>query len=500
MTGKFHCFDSDLFKHLCELLEGEPDIFLVGGAVRDTLLGRNTRDLDFVMPKDVRPTARRVAAALKASFYMLDEARNTARIIYRRTVPEPIVIDFAALRADDLEGDLRDRDFTINAMALRLQGNSDLIDPLGGSADLRAGVLRACSPTAFADDPLRLLRGVRLALELQFRIHPQTYRLMQRAVPLLARLTAERQRDELFKMLSNPRPGSAIRLLDRLGAIATLLPELAATKSVEQPEPHRLDVWQHTLFTLDELEKLYEALVGKTDDELTANPVLGMAAAHLAKFRLHFQKHFARALNPHRSPRSLLFMAALYHDVGKPLSKTIAESGEIHFYRHEKASAEATLRRARALELSRIEANHIAAIIRHHMRLHWLVADGKPASRRAIYRFFRAAGEAGIEVCLLSLADTLATYRHQLPQDHWQAQLEFCAALLHAWWEKPLESVKPTPLLSGDDLQTELALSPGPQLGRLLAALLEAQAAGEITTRAEALEYARRMLDQADEG
>lgn len=499
MTGKFHFLESDIFKHLSDLLAGEPEVFLVGGAVRDALLGRNTHDLDFVMPGDVCPTARRIAAALNASFYLLDEARNTARVIHHRTAPEPIVIDFAALRAENLEGDLRDRDFTINAMALPMQSEPDLIDPLNGNADLQAGILRACSTTAFSDDPLRLLRGVRLALELQFRIQPQTYQLMQRAVPSLTRVTAERKRDELFKMLSNPRPASAIRLLARLGVVTALLPELAATSGVEQPEPHQLDVWQHSLATLEELEKLYEVLVGEADDDLTANPTLGMAAAHLARFKRHFQQHFARALNPHRCPRSLLFMAALYHDVGKPLSKTIEETGEIHFYRHDKSGAEAALLRARALELSRAEANHIAAIIRHHMRPHWLIADGKKASRRAIYRFFRAAGEAGVEACLLSLADTLATYRQELPQERWRAQLELCAELLHAWWETPLESINPTPLLSGNDLQTELALSPGPKLGRLLSALQEAQAAGEITSRDEALAHARRMLDQAEQ-
>jgi tRNA nucleotidyltransferase/poly(A) polymerase len=233
-----------------EALPPDTQAYLVGGAVRDMLLGRPTHDLDFVLPADAVKISRRVADALHAAFYPLDEERDTGRVVQIDPDGSRQVIDFSVLRGPDLESDLRARDFTVNAIALDLHAPQVLIDPLGGAADLHAKRLRACSPLSFEEDPLRVVRGVRLAAAFGFRILPETRRQMGQAVSSLERISPERLRDELFRMLGGPQPWTAIRALDLLGALPYILPELPALKGVDQSPPHVQDVWSHTLSVL----------------------------------------------------------------------------------------------------------------------------------------------------------------------------------------------------------------------------------------------------------
>src|SRR5829696_4934604 len=188
----------------------EQEIYLVGGAVRDMLLNRKSTDLDFALPSKGISLARRVANALHADFMVLDEERDTGRVILFEADGTRTFLDFATYRGRDLEQDQRARDFTINAIAFDLRAQT-LLDPLNGASDLRAKTIRACSPTSFSDDPVRILRAVRQAAAFQFRIEPDTRKAMKEAARLLPRISPERQRDELFKILEGPRPDASLR-------------------------------------------------------------------------------------------------------------------------------------------------------------------------------------------------------------------------------------------------------------------------------------------------
>ena len=166
----------------------------------------------------------------------------------------------------------------------------------------------------------------------------------------------------------------------------------------------------------------------------------------------------------------------------------------MRFLRHEEQGAELVGRRARRLALSQVEVQRVQSIVRQHMRIHLLSGEPTAPTRRAIYRYFRDAGAAGVDIALLSLADTLATYGPSLTQPVWQAELDTARILLEAWFEQPAQAVRPVRLLTGSELIAEFGLRPGPAIGRLLDALRELQAAGEITTRAEALAYLRENL------
>jgi len=479
---------------IAKLLEGQPEVYLVGGSVRDLLLQRPIHDLDLVLSGDVRAVARRIANAVGGAFYMLDETRNTARVIDRRADGEPVMLDFAQFRADDLIGDLKGRDFTINAMALELKPGARLIDPTGGASDLRANVLRACSSDAMKSDPVRVLRGVRLALMLGFQIEPDTFRLIRSAVPLLPQVTWERKRDELFRMLEGRKVSSSLRILDHIGALAHLLPEFTDTRDISQSPPHTLPVFDHTLLMLNHLEDIFEVLVGAHDPEAGSNLILGIATVKLGRFRIKLEEHFSQALNPNRSLRALLFLAALYHDVGKAATQRVEENGRIRFFGHEALSAELVAGRGRSLVLSQVEIHRLKTVVANHMRVHHLANNPRLPSQRAIYRYFRALGPAGVDVCLLSLADVLATHGVSIPVEVWQREVDICRILLESWWEKPDEIVSPPKLISGSDVIDAFRGVPGPVIGRLLEAVQEAQVMGSIQTRQDALTYAETWL------
>ena len=472
-------------------------IFLAGGAVRDALLGRRIHDLDFVVEREAIITARRVANNLKADFYPLDPERDTGRVIVTNEDGSRTAMDFAAFRGPDLEADLLGRDFTLNAIAFNLSDNT-IHDPLGGAMDLKEKRLRACSPTAFSDDPVRILRGVRLAANFGFSILPETRKAMKEAASRLEIISPERMRDELFRILDGAQPATCLRALDLLGALDKFLPELSALKGVEQCAPHVYDVWEHTLAVVSHLEMVFSVLAMDYKPESASDLMNGLMVQRIGRYRKQISEALTVPVTADRSLRSLLFLTALYHDVAKPQTKKTDDEGQFHFWEHDQQGAEIAAKRGRVLAMSNDEVTRMEKVIRNHMRILFhanrLVREGKPPSRRAVYRFFRDAGPAGVDVCLLSLADMRGTYEQTIPQETWTSALDVVRLMLENWYEKPSESIAPNLLVKGDDLMQELNLQPGKIIGEMLEAIREAQAMGEVTTREQALELARHKL------
>jgi tRNA nucleotidyltransferase/poly(A) polymerase len=475
----------------------DQEMYLVGGAVRDILLNRLSRDLDFALPSKGIALARRVANALQADFMVLDSERDTGRVIVTESDGMRTFLDFATYRGENLEEDLRARDFTINAIAFDLHAQT-LIDPLNGASDLRTKVIRACSPTSLSDDPVRILRAVRQAAAFEFKIELETRKGMKQAANLLPKVSPERQRDELFKMLEGPKPDASMRALEILGIFPYLLPELPALKGLEQSAPHVHDVWEHTLSVLGHLERILASLAPGYSADNTNDLFTGLLTLRIGRFREQFAEHFAEPLNTDRSVRAALFFAALYHDVQKPATKSIENSGRIRFFDHDVKGAEVVEERARAFNLSNDEVERIRSIVQHHMRFHFftgrLEGDKQEPSRKAIYRFFRDAGKAGVDLVLLGLADLRGTQGAALSQETWTAALDVARILLENYWEKPQETVTPPRLVDGNELMLELGLKPGRVIGQLLEAIREGQATGKVTNREQALDLAREYL------
>lgn len=494
-------FDTPLMRQLRQHLPAESSIYLVGGAVRDAILGREVHDLDFAVPQNALKLAKTLADKLSAAFYPLDVENDTARLVIIHADGSRDILDFAGYRGQSLEDDLRGRDFTLNAIALDLR-SGELLDPLSGLDDLSAKRLRACAETSMTDDPVRILRAVRQAAAYGLTIDKQTREQMKAAVSGLASVSAERTRDEILKILAGPRPDTSLRALDMLGVLPHILPELDAMKGVSQSPPHVQDVWSHTLSVLRHLEDILD-LLGSHYNEQKSNADLysGLLVLKLGRFRAQLGEHLAQKLNTDRPLRALLFLSALYHDAEKPSTRSVEESGRIRFFTHEDKGAQTILRRAIALRLSNDEMDRLKAIVANHMRIHAhadRLRKGQPISRKAIYRFFRDTGPAGVDIVLHSLADLRATYETSLPQDHWAAELDICRTLLEAYFETPEQIVRPPQLLNGNDLIQELGLPPGRQIGQLLEAIRESQAEGNLSSREEALAFARDWLNNKE--
>ncbi len=477
---------------------GQP-AYVVGGAVRDSLLGLPIHDLDFALVGNTLQVARAVAKQLKAHYYALDDERQATRVILTLGDGSLLYLDFIRLFGGDLDQDLRHRDFTVNAMALSLADPSTILDPCLGQADLAQKMLRPCSPTSLVDDPVRALRGIRLAIQFGWQMAVETVYQIKQAFPRLGESSPERQRDELFKILSGPKPDQAFRLMERLGGLPYLLPELAALKGETQSPPHELDVWEHTLTLLRHLSWLTSCFNTPLVPDPFQDDLTNRLALHLNKFQPAVLAHLEKRLNPDRSHVALLYLAGLYHDVAKPATRTVDSQDRIHAYRHEQVGADVVATRGRALVLSHPELDWLRTVVRQHMRVHSLAQVERELSRRAIYHFFKDSGAAGIDVCLLSLADTLATYGPILPDEVWEGELAVVSSLFSAWWEKPEQQVRPPALVDGNLLIKALELKPGPQIGRLLERIREAQIIGQVQTQEEALEFARRIMEEASD-
>jgi putative nucleotidyltransferase with HDIG domain len=455
--------------------------WLVGGAVRDHALGRSSEisDVDVVVDGDAAEFARAVAdAAGRAACFALSEDFGAWRVVARDSSWQ---VDVEALRGGSLEEDLRLRDFTVNAIAEPIEGGAP-IDPLGGLADLAARRLRMAGPSGFVDDPLRVLRLARVAVELDLEPERDTTRAAIAQAGALRDVSPERVFTELRRILAAPRGRLGLEMLGELGATPVVLPELDALRGVEQNRYHHRDVYGHTLEVLDRVVELTEADGHELDG---AGPWMAPHGPEVAAL-------LAEPLADGLTRGEALRWGALLHDAAKPLTReTRVADGRVTFIGHDARGAELArevLGRLRASERLR---GHVAALARHHLRLGFLVHHPQPLSRRTVFAYMQACSPVEVDVTLLSVADRLAT-RGDRAQESTEAHLRVAGGLLADALRWHADG-PPRPLLRGDELAAKLDIPMGPRIGELLLAIAEAQYAGELTTSEQALDYARTL-------
>lgn len=482
--------------------------YIVGGYVRDLLLGRETRDLDLVVEHGAVELAREAANRLGGAFVLLDEERHTARVVLRDGA-EGYDLDFATLRGGTLDTDLAARDFTINAMAIDVQDTAprpQIIDPWGGQRDLRERVVRAVSDTVFVDDSVRLLRAIRLAAELAMEVEERTEELMARDAHLIVQASAERVRDELCQILAAGGAEDHLRHLHRLGLLVALVPELDALRGVEQPLPHFEDIFEHSLRTVGALDWVFEALERLAHGQQLPSAERWGAEQEVDEyfrssvglFAEQLVRYLGEELVDERSRSVLLKLATLLHDVGKASTGKVDEAGRLRFFGHDREAAPVAARVARRFHLGGREVQLAQTVIRHHMRpLH--LARLERISDRASYRFFRDTQGAGVEVLLLSLGDSLALVHDGENVDQWVRICAVVGLLLRDYYERHDQIIEPEPLLSGRDLLERLGMEPGPAVGKMLRAIQEAQASGEVSTKEQALDLVQGLLGKGSD-
>ena len=454
-----------------EALRGE-QAWVVGGAVRDRLLGRPVLDLDVAVAGDPRALARHVAVVAGGPIFQLSGAFGAWRV---HAPDRAWQVDVTVLQGDSIEEDLAQRDFTVNAIAEPL-GGGRLIDPYDGAGDLVRRSLRMVSEEAFDRDPLRVLRLARFATGLGFEPQAETVAAAAQRAARIGDVAAERVFGELKQVVCSDRALEGLALMDVLGLTEHVLPELTALRGVEQNRFHHLDVHDHTLAVL-------QATI-----VLERDPAAALGAEHGHAIAALLAEPFADEL----TRGAALRFGALLHDAGKPATRDFTPEGNVTFIGHDREGARISrdlLTRLRASE--RLRA-HVAALAQHHLRLGFLV-HRRPLDRRTIYRYLKTCDPVEVDVTLLSVADRLAT-RGDNAEPAIAAHLELAREILgpalewQAWKQRE-------PLVRGDDLAEMVGIEPGPQLGELLAAIDEAAYAGDVSTRDEAVALARGVLE-----
>jgi len=492
--------------------------YIVGGFIRDWLLERKTNDIDIAVSGAAITIAREVAEEIGGKFVLLDDVNNIARVVViedeqpRGTSQNQELrgaewhFDFSPFTGD-IESDLARRDFTINAMALELsqfvtastatkmssrksarfltekQSPLKLIDPFSGEEDLRDKIVRGVSEQIFEVDAARLLRAVRLAAELDFTIEPKTESLIRRYSQAITEVSGERVREELLRLLTLPRTAYYLRYLDKLGLLLALIPELAESKGVEQPTVHFWDVFEHSLQTVAAIEFLIRESDWEysNDDMLTTAPWSDV-----------IERHLSQEVSSGSNHKVLLKLAGLFHDIAKPMTKSIDDTGRARFLGHTKQGAAMTANILERLRFSNRETRLVESLVYHHLRPVQMANEEFP-TQRAIYRYFRDTGEVGIDILFLALADYLASRGPLASMEEWKRHCQLMNYIL-AEHDKQQAKILPVKLIDGHDIMNNFDLAPGPLIGKLLAIVNEAHASGELSTREEALALVRREL------
>jgi poly(A) polymerase len=465
------------------------DAWIVGGALRDELLGRPVRDVDVAVAGDPARAARAHAERVRGPVFRLSEEFGAWRVVDRRAGR---VWDFAPLQGATIEQDLAKRDFTVNAMARPVTGaalgaaargadaapavatGGDLIDPLGGRIDLERGTLRVLGPQAYESDPLRTLRLPRFAAELGFSPDPGTEELTRAAAPRVTEAAGERVFAELRRLMLAEGAVAGLELADRLGVLAAVLPEVATHHAVEQSHYHHLDVYGHTL----------EVLAQQIEVEGRLDELFGAEAGRL-------RRALSEPLGDELTRGEALRFGALVHDIGKPVTRDVRADGRITFIGHDAVGEEMVRDLCRRLRTSDRFSRFLGGLTRHHLVLGFMVHE-RPLDRDQVYRYLRRTAPVEVEVTVLSCSDRLATRGRRADEataEHLDLARELMTAALD--WR---EQGPPRVPVRGDELAAELGIEPGPELGRVLRELERAAYVGEASTREQAVALARTLL------
>lgn len=449
-------------------------LYLVGGILRDILLNREKAniDFDFCLKKNAIGFTQKLAKELKAGFVVLDKEHGACRLV-KRIKDKVYTLDFTDFRGRDLKEDLLHRDFSINSFALDLEDvfinqnpQESIIDPYRGRQDLKSKIIRAVNEKAFDEDPLRILRAFSLSAIFGFRIEKDTLKLIRAKRDKLAKVSSERIRDELFKILDRPNSYEYLVELDKLKILRNIIPEIEIMRGVKQGPYHHLDVWQHTLETVRQLENLLGGL--KRNKEVS--------------------DYLNEDISSERKRRALIKLGALLHDIGKPQAM-FREDGKTKFHGHERVGLEITQDITKRLRLSNDELESLKKMVLWHLRPGYL-ADNEEITPRATFRYFRDTAQEGASTLLISIADQRATRGPLTSRKSRLHHEKVVLGLIKEYFRKKKEKKLPR-FISGDDLINKFKLEPSPLIGKILREIEELQAIGKIKNKKEALQAAR---------
>ena len=479
------------------------NVFLVGGFIRDMLLDNNSFDVDLAVEKDCEGFSRALSKRLSAKHFLLDSDTQTYRITYKIKGKNQIWnIDLCKMYGKNIISDLGRRDFTIDAIAMNVekltsgqvdkwtsrQGNKgtsrqvdkltskqvnklireNLVDPFNGVADLKKKTIKMVSKECFKEDPLRCLRAFRLSASTGFKIDPKTFKEISKNAPLIKKVSRERVREEMFKILEAK---NSTEYLEKLYVCGLLKNIFVQTKFLEQEK----GLWKHSVLTVKFVEYLL-------DDKNLKNIWVPSLAKQAIK-EVTAQPYGA----------ALLKFLCLFHDIGKPFTKK-KKKNKLTFIAHESVGSNILEEIAINLRLSNKQTKFLKLLAKNHMRGHYLV-NLKVITKRAEARFIRDIDENVPMLLLFTVADFLATAK-ELKRLSFSQNKQATKKLLNAYFK--FKNIKEyIKLVNGHDIIKEFKMQQGPAIGRILGELDLAQREGKIKTREQAMELASKIVKRS---
>ncbi|OGI17245.1 MAG: hypothetical protein A2287_09340 [Candidatus Melainabacteria bacterium RIFOXYA12_FULL_32_12] len=453
-------------KILVSLCSENTELYLVGGYIRDLILDRRGYDRDYAIKgESAAEFAKKAAEFFNGYYVLLDKDFDIARVI----MPDKKnTLDFASCVKQDIYEDLARRDYTINAIAYRIDGEkSGLIDPHNGANDINNKIIRAISEQNLIDDPLRLLRAFRFAAQLNFNIEDKTLNYIKTHKSLINRVSVERINVELVKLFESNHTAVNLDLMKNIEFLDEILPEISIQRKIPPNLHHHLGLLDHSIETVKQLEINVQDMPEWVKERLNQEPAANIKLV------------------------SLLKIAGLLHDIGKPSTWQIDELGRHRFIKHEEIGAEQAVDILKRLRFSKNSIKYMTKIIKYHLYPSQLLKSDEEVTEKAILRMFRKIGEETPEILLIAMADRLSARGPEITENIVNNNIKGLYWLLEKYKES-LEKEEALPkLLSGHEVMEILDLPRGTEVGRVLKALKEAQISGDVNTKEEAINFAK---------
>lgn len=436
-------------------------LYLVGGYIRDLLVGIEKDDRDYVLEGyGAWDFAKRVAGVLKGTFVGLDKERDMARVVI-----ENRTLDFSGTSGKLIEEDIKRRDFTVNSIAWSPEGG--IFDPLNGIDDIKRRVIRAIKKENMQEDPLRLLRAYRIGAELKMDIEPETEKIITESSHLLTNASGERITSELFLLIRSPHSFIYILKAAKTGILESIFPELSRTRGIPPQGNHHLSTFDHSLEVFRQVEILLKEIPSWVLSNLQEEVSSGI------------------------SQSTILKLCGLLHDIGKPVTVKTTHEGKYTFIDHERAGSELIETISERLKFSNNITEALKSVVKGHSIPLKFIKD-EHLDMSYLYRFFIESDEYLIILILMSIADIRSM---DLEKDNLRTKEIRLLEVLEKYKIFKIKDAETPRLLTGEDIMKVLNMRPGPEVGRVKEILRLAQMLEEVRDKEDAIEYIKNLFD-----
>ena len=471
--------------------------YVVGGFIRDSLLGIKTLDLDIAVQGNALEIGITLAHQTKGKCITLDKKRGIYRVI-TNTFSSEIQIDIVEVTGS-IQKNLSERDFTINSMAIDISnftksykntiGINEILDPYNGVKNLESGELHVTSQESLRADPIRLIRAIRIASQLNLTIPVELKSKIAAHAHLITRVSNERTRTEFLNILKLKNSGVWLRIMDELGLLTQIIPEIEWSKKISQPQEHYWDVFNHIIETVTKIEEIFEhCLPPKNQERNEANPLLSYIPVYEDMYN-----HFNIIIGNGHTRIVTSKLASLLHDIAKPMTKTIDPTGKIRFLGHAEEGAIISEKILKNLKCSNTLIKTVSTQVKYHLRPGQISPKTQMPSNKAMNKYFRDLSTVSIDTLYLNMADYMAARGPLIDEYEWK---DYCSGINHILKNGLIKNTpdKIPKLLSGQDIMNRLNLNSSPLIGEILLEVREAQDDGIIKNKDEALIYIEKFV------